>query len=58
LPDGRAALGRPIKMLTLIDEFTKQALAIQRARRAYPRAGKQRQRNHQGVSGVRYRTDH
>jgi hypothetical protein len=39
LPDGRAAGGRPIKMLTLIDEFTKQALAIHLARRAYRRAG-------------------
>jgi hypothetical protein len=34
LPDGRAAGGRPIEMLTLIDEFAKQALAIHPARRA------------------------
>jgi hypothetical protein len=39
LPEGRAAGGRAIKMLTLIDEFTKQALAIHPARRAYRRAG-------------------
>jgi putative transposase len=29
----RTADGRPIKMLTLIDEFTKEVLAIYRARR-------------------------